>query len=428
MASFSDHKEFALQMDAQDPLSKFADYFYKPFHGDRQALYFCGNSLGLLSKQSETAINHLINDWKNYGVKGHFEGENRWFDYHKKAVNGLAHLTGAKKHEVVPMGTLSANLHFLLASFYQPTPERYKIIMEGGAFPSDQYIVESQVAYNALKLGNSFNANDAIIEVMPDMQDGTWSMEHILKMIEVCQKETALILFSGVHYLTGQLFDLKAIADTAKKFGIVVGFDLAHAVGNVPLKLHDWGVDFAAWCHYKYVNSGPGALAGIFVHEKHSLNTNTFRLAGWWGYDAETRFLMQKGFKAQKGAEGWMLSNENMLSMASLIGALQIFEEATIERIREKSILLTDYLQFLLSQFPELKIITPKSRGAQLSVRILNGKGRSFFEAISAEGVICDWREPDVIRLSPAPLFNSFEEVYDVAQIVAKALINISKS
>ena len=384
-------------------------------------IYYCGNSLGLQPKTVTSHVMRELEDWQRLGVEGHFHGRNPWFEYHKQFQPLLANLVGAKPKEVVAMNTLTTNLHLHMVSFYRPTAKKFKIMVEGAAFPSDHYTVESQANFHG------FNYQEAIIELQPREGEEALRTEDILSKIEEHKDELALILLGGVNYYTGQFFEIEKISAKAKMCGITIGLDLAHAVGNVPLELHDWDIDFAAWCTYKYLNSGPGGVSGIFVHEKHGKNPNLPRFAGWWGYDEETRFLMKKGFKPMEGAAGWQLSNAQILPMASLLASLEVFEEAGgVKALREKSELLTGYMEFLIQKVnshlgsEQFKIITPKEpsqRGCQLSI-IAASDGKATFDYLTKNGVIADWREPDVIRIAPVPLYNGFEEAFDFAELL----------
>lgn len=416
---------FANAMDAQDPLRKFRDQFYFPPHEGKDAIYLCGNSLGLQPKSVRTYIERELEQWRTHGVEGHFSDENPWLYYHKYLQPQTAHVVGAKEEEVVVMNTLTVNLHLLMVSFYRPTPARFKIIMEAGAFPSDQYAVESQVKWHG------FSPATAIVEVAPRPGEETLRTEDILATIEEHGAETALVLFGGINYYTGQFFDLQAITQAGHRVGAYVGFDLAHAAGNVLLQLHDWQVDFATWCSYKYLNAGPGGPSGIFIHEKHGNNAELPRFAGWWGHDEQHRFLMKKGFVPMPGAAGWQLSNTSILSFAAHRASLDLFAEATMPALREKSEKLTAYLVFLLEQLRaeghNFQIITPPNpaeRGCQLSI-FTDQHGKSLFNYLSQHGVICDWRESNlptgqagVIRLAPTPMYNRFAEVWALANLM----------
>ncbi|MEO6166553.1 MAG: kynureninase [Chitinophagales bacterium] len=417
---FENSQDFAHQLDASDVLRKFRDQFHIPEINGKQVIYLAGNSLGLLPKKAREFAEQEFLDWQNYGVEAHFDAKNPWLYYHHFCEEALAKIVGASKEEVVAMGSLTANLHMLMVSFYRPNKERHKIMMEANAFPSDQYAMETQVRYHG------FNPQDAIIEMKPRTGEFTVHTDDILDAIKEHGDQLATIMFSGVNYLNGQLFDLRAITDAGHKAGAIVGFDLAHAIGNVPLKLHEWNVDFACWCSYKYLNSGPGGVAGIFVHEQHADNPELPRFAGWWGNDEKTRFRMEKGFNPQPGAAGWQLSNAPVFPMAIHRASLEIYDAAGMENLRKKSELLTGYLEFIITEFnqrhPEqaLRIITPKDpaqRGCQLSL-IATANGKEIFNNLADAGVITDWREPNVIRMAPVPLYNSFEEVWKVGEVL----------
>ncbi len=414
---------YANEQHRLDPLTRFRDQFYFPQHEGRDALYFCGNSLGLQPKGVEAALQQELEQWRRYGVEGHFRGEMPWMHYHKFLLGQTAHVVGAKEEEVVVMNTLSVNLHLLMVSFYRPTRHRYKIIMEAGAFPSDQYAVETQVRFHG------FHLADAVVELSPRKGEHTLRTEDIVAAIEEHGHQAALVLFGGVQYYTGQCFDMEAITRAGHAVGAVVGFDLAHAAGNVPLHLHAWGVDFAAWCSYKYLNAGPGGPGGIFVHQRYADDHALPRFAGWWGHDESQRFRMEKGFIPMRGAAGWQLSNAQILSFAAHKVGLDMFEAAGMENLRRKSEALTAYLEFLLDDLAAkglpLHIITPRDpaqRGCQLSV-VAGKEGRRIFEFLSSHGVICDWREPDVIRLAPTPMYNSFGDVYELYRLLRDEFI-----
>ncbi|WP_426667548.1 kynureninase [Mucilaginibacter sp. McL0603] len=423
---YQDTLEFAKELDAQDELRSFRNEFLIPQHNGKDAIYLCGNSLGLQPKLAEKYLKAQLNSWKDLAVEGWFQGDDPWLQFHHQLKQPLANLVGAKTEEITVMNSLTVNLHLLLVSFYQPNTKRYKILMEGGAFPSDQYAVESQVVYHG------FKPEDAIIELFPREGEFTLRTEDVLSAIEKNANELALVLFGGINYYTGQLFDMAAITASAHKAGAYVGFDLAHATGNVPLSLHDWDADFACWCSYKYMNSGPGGISGIFVHEKHFNNPQLKRFAGWWGYRPDKRFLMTPGFDPAKGAEGWQVSTSPILLMAVHKAALDVFEKAGgLEKLRQKSILLTGYLEYLLNEINRkhgealFQIITPKNpdeRGCQLSI-ICKRDGKKIFNYLSENGVIGDWREPDVIRLSPVPLYNSFKDVYEAIMHLDRYLV-----
>lgn len=414
--SFEASLSCAQNLDQTDVLFSFRERFFIPSHNGQDCIYLCGNSLGLQPKSVRYLMNRELEDWAQYGVEGHFSARNPWFSYHKLFAERLSEIVGAKKEEVVAMNTLTVNLHLLMVSFYRPEGKRFKIIMEAGAFPSDQYAVETQVRMHG------YNPEDAIIEITPREGTELINEKDILNAIEEAGDTLALVVFGGVNYYTGQYFDLKKITEAAHKAGAYAGFDLAHAVGNLPLELHDWQVDFACWCSYKYLNSGPGGVGGAFVHEKHAKNSDIFRLGGWWGNDETTRFKMEKGFVPKKTAESWQMSNAPVFNMVAHHASLDIFEKAGIKALREKSIQLTAYLEYLLNQITHLNfsIITPKEperRGCQLSLLFME-KGRESFDALTDQGVIADWREPDVIRVAPVPLYNTFEDVYRFYEIL----------
>ncbi|OKS86192.1 kynureninase [Mucilaginibacter polytrichastri] len=426
--NFENSLSFAQSLDASDQFRNLREEFYIPQHKGNDAIYLCGNSLGLQPKSTETIIMSQLAAWRNLGVEGWFEGDEPWLQYHKKLIGPLAKIVGAQAHEIAVMNSLTVNLHLLMVSFYKPTSKKYKILMEAGAFPSDQYAVESQVKFHGFELA------DAIIEIAPREGEYTLRIEDIIVQINANADEVALVLFAGINYYTGQIFDMKAITAAGHQAGAYVGFDLAHAAGNVPLSLHEWGADFACWCSYKYMNSGPGGISGIFVHEKHHHDTSLDRFAGWWGYKLKDRFKMTPGFQPEAGAEGWQVSTSPILLMASLNASLQIFEKAgSVTALNKKSILLTAYLEYLIKQvnkqlnYEHFKIITPanqQERGSQLSL-ICKSDGKAIFDYLVSNGVIGDWREPDVIRLSPVPLYNSFEDVYQAAKYLLEAVKHV---
>lgn len=436
---FENSESFALALDAQDSLKHFRDKFYIPKQSSGEdVLYFTGNSLGLQPKTTREYIEQELKDWETFGVEGHFHAKNPWMPYHEFVSEGLAKIVGAKKSEVVAMNSLTVNLHLLMVSFYRPTAKRYKIVIESDAFPSDKYAVKSQILFriqnSRFQIQDSNNLkseilnleSESLIELTPRENETTLRTEDILKTIKENADSIALVMLGGVNYYTGQKFDFEAITKAGHEAGAVVGFDLAHAAGNVELKLHDWNADFAAWCSYKYLNSGPGGIAGIFVHERHHENADLPRFAGWWGHDKETRFLMDDEFIPIKSAESWQLSNPPIFQLAALRASLVIFEEAGMKNLCEKSVKLTNYLEFLLSgiQDDRIEIITPKNpneRGCQLSIRVKNAD-KSLFKAITERGVIADWREPDVIRVAPVPLYNSFTDCWKFVEILKDCL------
>lgn len=412
--TFEFSKSWAANADQNDPLKKYRDQFIIPQHKKEPTVYFTGNSLGLQPKGAAEALKQELDDWGKYGVEGHFQAKNPWYSYHEMFAGPLSNLVGAKPQEVVAMNGLTTNLHLLMVSFYQPTAKRYKIICEGKAFPSDQYALESQVRFHC------YDPDHAIIEIFPREGEHIIRPEDVLETIEANAEEACLLMIGGVNYYTGQVHDMKTITSAARNKGLVVGWDLAHGVGNVPLDLHDWGVDFAAWCSYKYLNSGPGSVSGVFVHQRHLKNKDLPRFAGWWGHDKDSRFLMEKGFNPIPSAEAWQLSNAPVLAMAVHKIALDIFMEAGLQNLREKSEKLTSYLEFVIQEVSHLsdkvkfEIITPdevNQRGCQLSI-LCHGQGKALFQELSNKGVVADWREPNVIRIAPVPLYNSFTDVY----------------
>lgn len=407
---------FAKQQDEKDPLSIFRSQFYFPPHNGKDTIYFCGNSLGLQPKNVEAAIQQELNDWKNLGIGGYLHAKNPWLFYQQNFQKPLSKIVGCKEDELTVMNTLTVNLHLMMLSFYHPTKERYKIMMEAGAFPSDQYAAETQVKFYG------FDPGDAIVEIAPRDGEKIIREEDISLMIEEHKNSLALVLFGGINYYSGQLFDMKKITAAVHKTGAIAGFDLAHVAGNVPLQLHDWDVDFAVWCSYKYLNAGPGAVGGVFIHEKFAQNKEHTRLAGWWGNDEKTRFIMEKGFIAKPDAGGWNISTAQVFNMVCLKASLEIFEEAGIDKLRNKSIKLTAYLEFLLTRLNNInfEIITPKEqerRGAQLSLHFKE-RGKEIHQKMTGSGIIVDYREPGVIRVAPAPLYNSFEDVFRFYEIL----------
>jgi len=415
---------YAVAQDKQDPLATYREKFHHPVIDGKQVLYFTGNSLGLMPKSARDYVNKELDEWSQWGVEGHFLAKNPWVSYHEMLTPASARLVGAKESEVVCMGSLTNNLHLLFVSFYKPTPKRYKIISEAKMFPSDRYLLETQVRHHNLE------PDDAIIEVSPRKGEHLIREEDIIATIEEHSDELALVFFGGMNYFTGQLFDMEKLTQVAHKHGAIAGFDLAHAAGNVPLEMHNWGVDFAAWCTYKYINSSAGNVAGLFVHERHGNDTAINRFGGWWGHNKERRFLMENTFDPMKGAEGWQLSNAPVMGMAILKASLDIFDDTGIHNLRKKSVKLTGYLEYIFNQvvdkFPHVKleIITPSEpsrRGAQLSIKLV-GTDKRFFDQLTQAGVITDFRSPDVIRLAPAPLYNSFEDVYQFGQTLHNLL------
>lgn len=419
---FENSLSFAKKMDRQDPLKSFQSQFHFPVINGKRVLYFTGNSLGLQPIATKKFVSEELNDWAKWGVEGHFHAHRPWLYYHHFSKKTLGKLVGAKPSEVVAMNQLTVNLHLMLASFYRPTATRFKILTEAGAFSSDQYAFESQLKWHGI------DPTVGLIELKPRPNEFTLRTEDIVKAIEENASELAVVIFGAVQYYTGQFFDIKKITEAGQNAGAHVGFDLAHAIGNVPLQLHKHNVDFAVWCSYKYLNSGPGGVAGAFVHEKHHGNTRLPRLAGWWGHHEKERFQMKKGFVPMPGADGWQLSNFPVLSGSALIASLNVFEKAGMKNLRKKSELLTAYLQFVLTEINPseryFRIITPgkkNERGCQLSI-LTHANGKKIFNRITKAGVIADWREPNVIRVAPVPLYNSFEDVYRLGEILKHSL------
>lgn len=415
--------EFARLQDREDPLKHFRSRFFIPQHNNVDAVYFTGNSLGLQPKKTIDYINQELEDWAALGVIGHVNARNPWVSYHEQFAAPIAKLVGAQPNEVVVMNQLTANLHLLLTSFYRPDGKRYKIICEAKAFPSDQYALASQVRLHGLE------PHEAIIQLSP--AEGAYSIntEAIVSAIREHGDSVALVIMGGVNYYSGQVFDMEAITAAAHEAGAYAGFDLAHAIGNIPLQLHHWKVDFACWCSYKYLNSGPGGVAGIYIREDHAQDTALPRLAGWWGTNKQNRFRMEPDFDPIPTAEGWQLSNAPVLSMAAHKAALQLFEEAGMEALVKKSGRLTGYLFYCLDEINReqhhtvVQVITPRdAHGCQVSMLMLE-KGRAVFDALITAGVIADWREPNVIRIAPVPLYNTFEEVWTFGNII-KTLLN----
>ncbi len=436
---FENSASFAAALDARDALRRFREKFYIPKQANgTDVLYFTGNSLGLQPRTAREYIEQELDDWAAFGVEGHFHARHPWMPYHEFLTEQMAATVGAKAIETVVMNSLTVNLHLLMVSFYRPTARRHKIIVEAGAFPSDRYAVESQIKFHrsmsvAVKLAGVHESSEtladgdgSLIELKPRAGENYLRTADIERTIAAHGDSVALVLLGGVNYYTGQAFDFEAITRAGHAAGAVVGFDLAHAAGNLVLKLHDWNVDFAAWCSYKYLNAGPGGVAGVFVHERHAERFELPRFAGWWGHDKETRFLMGDRFVPMRGAEGWQLSNPPIFQMAALRASLEIFAEAGMENLRAKSVRLTNYLEFLLGEIrdPRIEVITPSNpaeRGCQLSIRVVNSD-KSLFQALTARGVIADWREPDVIRVAPVPLYNTFTDVFRFAEILKDCL------
>src|SRR6266446_1243567 len=421
--TFSADEEFAKQLDAEDPLRSFRDKFHLPLSKDGKPLiYFAGNSLGLMPKSARQVVDQELDDWAKLGVDAHLQAKTPWYSYHETLREPTARLIGAKPVEVICMNSLTVNLHLMMATFYRPTKSRFKILMEEPAFPSDTYAIKTQIVHHGL------DPKHALVLARPRKGEFTVRTEEIVDLIEKEGDQLAVVMIGGVNFFTGQLFDMPEIAKTAQKHGITVGVDLAHAIGNVPLSLHDWNVDFAVCCSYKYLNAGPGAVAGVFVHERHATNTNLPRLAGWFGNNPNTRFRMhlEPEFIPVPSADGWQVSNPPILSMAPLRASLAIFEEAGMDALRQKSIKLTNYLQFLLEDGGASKlfnVITPREadeRGCQLSIQAQEHP-KELFAKLEAGGVKCDFREPNVIRAAPTPLYNTFHEVWRFANILRRS-------
>ena len=424
--TFQNTREFAQSLDAQDELRKYRDEFHFPHVNGKQVIYFTGNSLGLQPKRTKTYVDEVMNDWANLAVEGHFYSDKPWWDYQERFAVPLSEIVGAKPSEVGVMNTLTVNLHLLMVSFYNPTPHKYKIICEEKAFPSDQYMFQSQVKFHG------FDPKDAIVEIKRREGEANIRLEDVLAKIEEVGSELALVLIGGVNYYTGQVFDMKTITAAGQKHGAYVGWDLAHAAGNIKLELHDWNVDFAAWCSYKYMNSGPGNASGFFVHEKHHNDKELKRFAGWYGHNKERRFKMEPDFDPVHGADGWQISNLPILSLAPYLASVEMFAEVGMDKLIAKRNLITSYLEFVLHEIDkelegaDFEILTPanqEERGCQLSV-YLHGQGRELFEKLMKNGVITDWREPNVIRLAPAPFYCSFEDMYEFGQILKELILN----
>ncbi len=422
--TFENNLAFAQQLDAQDPLSHYQNEFSFPQVNGKKVIYFTGNSLGLQPKRAKTYVDEVMNDWATLAVEGHFYAEKPWWDYHERFANPLSKLVGALPTEVTVMNTLTVNLHLMLVSFYRPTAKRFKIICEEKAFPSDQYLFQSQVRFHG------YEPENTIVEVKRREGEHNIRLEDIVAKINEVGEELALVLIGGVNYYTGQVFDMKTITEAGHNVGAYVGWDLAHAAGNIELQLHDWQVDFAAWCSYKYMNSGPGNASGCFIHEKHHTNSELPRFAGWWGHNKERRFKMEPRFDPIQGADGWQISNLPVLSLAPYLASVELFAEIGMTALIAKRNTITAYLEFVLQEIDRevkgnFEIITPsnpKERACQLSV-FLHGEGRSLFDYLMKNGVIIDWREPNVIRLAPVPLYTSFEDIYRFGQILKSGIL-----
>ncbi len=421
--SYPNTLEGAKAADQADPLASYREEFLFPKNNDQKVLYFTGNSLGLQPKRAREIISEELDDWARWGVDGHLEAQRPWLSYHENFSAALAKIVGAKESEVVAMNGLTTNLHLLMVTFFRPEGKRCKILCEGKAFPSDQYALKSQLRFHGL------DPAECLIEIEPDPETELIEEERIIAAIDEHKDELALVMLGGVNYYTGQVFDMARITDAGKRAGAMVGWDLAHGAGNIPLELHKWGADFAAWCGYKYLNSGPGGVSGVFIHEKHHAKKDIPRFEGWWGHAKEDRFKMPENFVPIPTAEAWQLSNAPVMAMAPLLASLELFDQIGLEALRAKSLKLTGYLQQVIEDAAQnsgqkVRIITPteaERRGCQISIAV-PGKGKAVFEQLSEAGVIADWREPDVIRLAPVPLYNSFEDVYQFGQLLEKYL------
>ena len=425
---FKNTLEFARELDAEDKLSSYRDQFIFPQHQGENVIYFTGNSLGLQPKSAKKYIDEIMTDWANLAVEGHFYAEKPWWDYHERFSAKLAKVVGAKPAEVTVMNTLTVNLHLLMVSFYRPKGKRYKIICEEKAFPSDQYMISSQVRFHG------YDSDDAIVEIKRREGENNFRTEDILAKIKEVGEECALVLIGGVNYYTGQVLEMETITRAGHEIGAFVGWDLAHAAGNIELNLSEWNVDFAAWCSYKYMNSGPGNASGCFINEKYHNQKDIPRFEGWWGHSKERRFLMEPEFQPENGADAWQISNAPVLALAPYLASLEMFEEVGMPALIEKRNKIVAYLEFVLHEIDKevdstFEIITPanqEERGTQLSV-FLHGEGRELFNYLMKNGVITDWREPNVIRLAPAPFYCSFEDMFHFGQILKKGILEKSK-
>ncbi|WP_417886400.1 kynureninase [Zunongwangia sp.] len=421
---FENSREYAQQLDKKDPLGVYQEQFIFPKINGKNVIYFTGNSLGLQPKSAKKYVDKIMTDWANLAVEGHFKGENPWWDYHQRFAEKLSKVVGAKSAEVTVMNTLTVNLHLMMVSFYRPTAKRYKIICEEKAFPSDQYMISSQVRFHG------YDPSDAIVELKKRDGEHNFRTEDILAKIEEVGQECALILIGGVNYYTGQVFDIKTITKAGHKIGAFVGWDLTHAAGNIELKLHEWDVDFAAWCSYKYMNSGPGNASGCFVNEKYHNKKDIPRFEGWWGHNKDRRFLMEPEFQPEDGANAWQISNAPVLALAPYLASLQMFDEVGMDALIERRNKIVAYLEFILHEIDKevdssFEVITPvnqQERGAQLSV-FLHGEGKELFNYLMKNGVITDWREPNVIRLAPAPFYCSYEDMFEFGQILKRGIL-----
>jgi len=423
--TFQNTREFAQQLDAQDELRAYRDEFIFQQHNGKNVIYFTGNSLGLQSHRAKKYVNDVMADWGNLAVEGHFYADKPWWDYHERFAEPLGKIVGAKPSEITVMNTLTVNLHLMMVSFYRPTKTRYKIICEEKAFPSDQYMFQSQVNFHGYK------PEDAIVEIKRREGEHNIRHEDIIAKINEVGDALALVLIGGVNYYTGQVFDIKAITAAGHAVGANVGWDLAHAAGNIKLELHDWNVDFACWCSYKYMNSGPGNASGCFIHERHHGQNDIPRFAGWWGHNKERRFKMEPAFDPNDGANGWQISNLPVLTLAPYLASVEMFNEIGMDKLIQKRDHITSYLEYILQEIDKevdstFEIITPadpKQRASQLSV-FLHGEGRPLFDYLMKNGVITDWREPNVIRLAPVPLYCSYQDMYEFGQILKRGILS----
>lgn len=421
---FQNTLEFAKSLDEKDALAKYREEFHFPKVNGKQVIYFTGNSLGLQSKRAVDYVNEVMADWANLAVEGHFYADKAWWDYHERFSDPLSDIVGAKPSEITVMNTLTVNLHLLMATFYRPTHKKFKILCEEKAFPSDQYLIQTQVEYHGL------DPKETIVEVKRREGEHNFRTEDILAKIDEVGDELALVLMGGLNYYTGQVLDMKTITAKAHEYDAYVGWDLAHAAGNIKMELNRWGVDFAAWCSYKYMNSGPGNASGCFIHEKHHANRDLVRLGGWWGHNKERRFLMEPKYDPIPNAHGWQISNLPILTLAPYLASVHMFAEVGMDKLIAKRDVITAYLEFVLKDVAvqtggDFEIITPErkeERGSQLSV-LLHGEGRTLFDYLMESGVIVDWREPNVIRLAPVPLYTSYEDIYQFGQILKEGVV-----
>ncbi|MDR0230485.1 MAG: kynureninase [Flavobacteriaceae bacterium] len=420
---FQNSLAFAQQLDAQDELASYREAFNFPKVNGKDVIYFTGNSLGLQPKSAVDYVNEVMKDWADLAVEGHFHANKSWWDYHERFSIPLSKIVGAKASEVTVMNTLTVNLHLMMMSFYRPTVKRFKILCEEKAFPSDQYLIQTQIRLHGLQ------PEDVIVEVKRREGEHNFRIEDILEKIDEVGEELALVLMGGLNYYTGQVLDMQAITAYAHQYGAYVGWDLAHAVGNIEVALHDWNVDFAAWCSYKYMNAGPGNASGCFIHEKHHTNQELVRLGGWWGHNKERRFLMEPVYQPIENAHGWQISNPSILSLAPYLASVEMFATVGMSKLSKKRDLITSYLVYILEEVAkevggDFEMITPKEidqRGSQISV-LLHGEGRTLFTYLMEQGVIVDWREPNVIRLAPVPFYTSFQDVYHFGKIIKEGI------